>query len=189
MANYGPSNFDIRQMFKGQAAYNLPFGTGRTYLNNNKALDAAFGGWNLFGDVIIQGGSPFTPRMSVNNSYSQSNNNLWYPNVVGNPGLSNPSINAWFNVNAFAAPTPGTFGDMGRNVVYGPPLSAVNMSLKKTFSFAERFKVDFSVNATNLPNHPSFALPDAVIGPGHIGKITAVSVASRAVELVAKFRF
>jgi hypothetical protein len=189
MANYGPSNFDIRQMFKGQVAYNLPFGTGRTYLHNNKGLDAAFGGWNLFGDVIVQGGSPFTPRMSVNNSYSQSNNNLWYPNVVGSPGLSNPSINEWFNVNAFAAPTPGTFGDMGRNSVYGPPLSAVNMSLKKTFSFTERFKLDFSVNATNLPNHPSFALPDPVIGPGHIGKITAVSVASRAVELVAKFRF
>src|ERR1035437_9545834 len=28
-----------------------------------------------------------------------------------------------------AAPTPGTFGNMGRNIVYGPKLSAINMSL------------------------------------------------------------
>jgi hypothetical protein len=78
---------------------------------------------------------------------------------------------------------------MGRNVVYGPPLKNFNMSLKKTFSITERFKLDFSANASNVLNHPSFALPDATIGPGHIGKITGVSVGARNVELIAKFRF
>ena len=189
MANYGPSNFDIRQMFKGNVVYNLPFGRGRTFLNNNKAVDAALGGWDLFVDLIVQDGSPFTPRMSVNNSYALSSNMLWYPNVVGNPNLSNPTINEWYNVGAFAAPTPGTLGNAGRNDVYGPPLKNVNMSLKKTFKITERFKFDFSANAANTFNHPSFALPDPVIGPGHIGKITATSVGARNVELIAKFRF
>ena len=114
---------------------------------------------------------------------------LWYPNVVGNPNLSNPTINEWYNVAAFAAPTPGTFGDAGRNSVYGPPLKNVNMSLKKTFKITERYKLDFSANANNTFNHPSFSLPDAVIGPGHIGKITGTIVGARNVELVAKFRF
>ena len=189
MANYGPSNFDIRHMFKGHVAYNLPFGKGRKFVNTSKALDEAVGGWNLFGDLIVQTGPPFTPSMSVNNSYSLSSNNLWYPNVVGDPKLSNPNIYSWFNVNAFAAPTPGTFGNMGRNVVYGPGMSAVNMSLIKTFSFTERLKLDFSANATNVLNHPSFALPDTKIGPGHVGKISGVSVGARQMELVAKFRF
>ena len=49
--------------------------------------------------------------------------------------------------------------------------------------------LDFSANATNLINHPSFALPDKAIGPGHIGRITGTSVGSRQMELVAKFRF
>ena len=138
---------------------------------------------------MVQGGSPFTPFMSVNNSYALSSNNLWFPNVAGNWKLSNPTIDGWFNVNAFAAPAPGTFGNMGRNVVYGPGLSAVNMSLHKAFAFTERMKLDFSANATNLLNHPSFALPDKAIGPGHIGKITGVSVGSRQMELVAKFIF
>jgi len=191
MENYGPSNFDVRHMFKGNAAYNLPFGRGRQYLNNSKVLDEALGGWNLFGDITVQTGSPFTPSMLVNNSYSLSSNNLWYPNVVGNPTAvsGGQTINSWFNVNAFAGPAPGTFGNMGRNTVYGPPLSAVNMALIKTFTFTERLKLEFSANATNVLNHPSFALPDTKIGTGHIGKITGTLVGARQMELVAKLRF
>jgi hypothetical protein len=99
------------------------------------------------------------------------------------------TIDSWFNVAAFAAPTPGTFGNVGRNTLRGPRLSSINMSLHKTFRFAERTKLDFSANATNVINHPSFALPDNLIGPGHIGKITAVSVGSRQMEMVAKILF
>jgi len=191
MANYGPSNFDIRHMIKGHVGYDLPFGRGRRFANTSKALDQAIGGWTLFGDFVAQGGSPFTPSMLVNNSYSLSSNNLWYPNVVGDPKAvpGGQTINSWFNVNAFASPAPGTFGNMGRNIVYGPKLSAINTSLIKTFTFTERIKLDFSANATNLTNHPSFALPDKSIGPGHIGKITGTSVGSRQMELIAKFRF
>jgi hypothetical protein len=191
MANYGPSNFDVRHMFKAYAAYDLPFGRGRQFANTSKALDAAIGGWKLFGDFVAQSGSPFTPSMATNNSYALSSNALWYPNVVGDPtaAAGGQTIDSWFSVNAFAAPTPGTFGNMGRNIVYGPKLSAVNMSLIKTFTFTERIKLDFSASATNVLNHPSFALPDKLIGPGHRGQITGVSVGARQMELVAKIRF
>jgi hypothetical protein len=63
------------------------------------------------------------------------------------------------------------------------------MSLHKIFSFTERLKLDFSANASNVINHPSFALPDKAIGPGHIGKISGTSVGARQMELIAKFRF
>jgi len=192
MANYGPSNFDIRHMFKGHASYDLPFGVNRKFLSSSKALDYVIGGWSLFGDLIVQGGSPFTPRMLVNNSYSQSGGNfVWFPNVVGDPTAvaGGQTINSWFNTNAFAAPAPGTFGNMGRNAVYGPGLSALNMSLHKIFAVTERVKLDFSANASNVTNHPSFALPDSLIGPGHIGRITGTSVGARQMELVLKVAF
>jgi hypothetical protein len=191
MANYGNSNFDVRHMFKGHVSYDLPFGRGRKFANTSKALDHAIGGWTLFGDFVAQGGSPFTPSMQVNNSYALSSNALWYPNLVGDPTTvaGGQSINSWFNVNAFAAPTPGTFGNLGRNILFGPKMSSINTSLHKTFNLTERVKLDFSANATNIINHPSFALPDKLIGPGHLGRITATSVASRQMELVAKIRF
>ena len=190
MANYGPSNFDIRHMFKGHASYDLPFGRGRKLVNTSKVLDYAIGGWTLFGDFITQGGSPFTPRMQTNNSYSLSNG-LWFPNVVGDVTAvaGGRSIDSWYNVNALAAPTPGTFGNMGRNALIGPRLTAINMSLHKTFKFTERYNLEFSANSTNLVNHPSFALPDLSIGPGHVGRISGTSVGARQLELVAKFRF
>ena len=129
--------------------------------------------------------------MATNNSYSLSSNNVWFPNLVGYPTAvsGGQNINSWFNVNAFAAPAPGTFGNVGRNTLYGPKLNAVNMSLHKIFTFTERIKLDFSANATNVLNHPSFALPDRLIGPGHFGQITGTSVGARQMELIAKVRF
>jgi len=58
------------------------------------------------------------------------------------------------------------------------------MSLHKIFDVTERVKLDFSANASNVTNHPSFALPDNLIGPGHIGRITGTSVGARQMELV-----
>src|SRR6185503_4174412 len=178
MANYGPSNFDVRHMLKGHASYDLPLGKGRRFLNNNAVADKIIGGWQVFGDFVSQSGSPFTPNMLTNNSFSLSTNNLWYPNLVGDPGAvpGGQSINSWFNTAAFASPAAGTFGNIGRNLLIGPRLNAVNMSLHKNFRITERIVFDFSASATNLLNHPSFAIPDKAIGPGHFGQITGVSV-------------
>ena len=63
------------------------------------------------------------------------------------------------------------------------------MSRIKMFTFTERIKLDFSTNATNVLNHPSFALPEPFIGSGHIGQTTNVSVGARQMERVAKIRF
>ncbi|HEV2272965.1 MAG TPA: TonB-dependent receptor [Acidobacteriaceae bacterium] len=188
-ANYGPSNFDIRNMFKGQSIYLLPFGSKQRFLNSSAILDQFVGGWMLSGTFVAQGGNPFTPNMAINNSYSQSSNALQYPNVVGNPKLSSHGVNEWFNVAAYGAPAAGTFGDMRRNSVYGPGLTQLNLGLRKTFPIRERISADFSVNATNALNHASFGQPDPLIGPGHIGKITTVTVGGRAMELVGKIRF
>jgi len=188
-ANYGASNFDVRHMFKGYTVYSLPFGRARPYLNSNAIVDKVIGGWSLSGTLVAQTGNPFTPYMLVNNSYSLSSNALQFPNVVGDPILAHRSISGWFDVNAFAAPAPGTFGNMGRNPLYGPGMSSVGMSLAKSFAIWESVRFDLSGNATNVLNHPSFAQPDRVIGPGHIGKITGVTVGGRQVELIGKIRF
>jgi hypothetical protein len=191
-ANYGNSNFDIRHMFKFYTTYDLPFGRGKQFMNSaNAVVDHVLGGWTVTGTFVAQGGNPFTPYMQTNNSYSLASGNgaTWYPNVVGDWQLSDPSISQWFNVNAFEAPEPGTFGNMGRNTVFGPGLININASIRKTFNFTERIRFDLQANATNLPNHPSFSQPDIAIGPGHVGKITGTTVGGRQVELVMKLRF
>jgi Carboxypeptidase regulatory-like domain len=161
-ANYGNSNFDIRNAFKGYAIYELPFGKNKQFLNTSTLLDAVVGGWQLSSTVIVQSGQPFTAVMaSGTNSYSLAGNNFnWFPNVIGNPKLSNRGPNQWFNEAAFAAPTPGTFGNERRNQLTGPALERVNLSLGKTFAFTEGIRVQIRADANNAFNHPGFSLPN-----------------------------
>src|SRR5580704_10659752 len=161
-ANYGNSNFDIRNAFRGYAIYELPFGKGRQFVNSSAPLDAVIGGWQLAGTLILQDGQPFTPVMSSGaNSYSLAGNNFnWFPNVIGNPTLQHRGPNQWFNEDAFAAPTPGTFGDERRNQLTGPGLEQVNLGLGKTFHFTEGINVEVRADANNAFNHPSLGLPN-----------------------------
>ncbi len=95
-ANYGNSNFDVRNAFKGYILYQLPFGRGRQFLNTNALVDALIGGWQVSDTLIIQSGQPFTAVMRTDNSYSLAGSNFaWYPNVIGNPKLANRGPKQW----------------------------------------------------------------------------------------------
>jgi hypothetical protein len=188
-SNYGASNFDIRNMFKGQVIYDLPFGSGRKFFNHSQALNKIIGGWTLSGTWRGQGGNPFTPYMLTNNSYALSSNMEWYPNQVENPKKHSAGINGWFNTNAYEAPTAGTFGNMRRNSVYGPGLHVMNMAVRKKFPIYRNITFNFSANASNVLNHPSFGLPDKVIGTGHSATIRSVTENGRSLELVGKIVF
>jgi hypothetical protein len=196
-ANYGNSNFDIRNAFKGSALYQLPFGRGRQFLNNNTLLDELIGGWQTSGTVVLQSGQPFTPYMNVDNSFSLGSNNFkWYPNEIGNPKLSGRGVNQWFNEAAFAVPASGTFGNERRNQLTGPAFALVNLSLGKTFTIWEQVKFQIRADANNAFNHPNFGIPgqnlsvgtDNAITTGS-STITSVTNPSRTMQLSGRLTF
>jgi Carboxypeptidase regulatory-like domain len=163
-ANYGNSNFDVRNAFKGDFLYQLPFGRGRQFLNHNSLLDAVIGGWQLSDTLVVQSGQPYTATINGSDgSFSLAGSNYaWYPNVIGDPKLStHPThgVKQWFNEAAFAVPAAGTFGNEARNQLTGPALSTTNISLSKTFSIWEQVKLQVRGDADNAFNHPSFGLP------------------------------
>jgi hypothetical protein len=208
-ANYANSNFDIRNKFAGSALYQLPFGRGKRFMNNNLLLDEVLGGWQGTGIVVIQSGQPFTVSMATDNSYSLAQNSQWYPNLIGNPHLGNRGpyhgTNQWFNEAAFAQPAAGTFGNAGRNLLNGPGLANVNFSLGKTFTIWENVKLQIRGDAQNVFNHPSFGLPTSggvnqssaqlVVNPndGSIATgtstIRSVTVKGRLMQLNARISF
>lgn len=202
-ANYGPSNFDIAQMFKGDLVYQLPFGKGRSFLQDSGGfVDALLGGWHISGIWTILTGSPFTPTWGGTNLSGSATTTLflagfssaesWYPNVVGNWKVSKPGIGEWFNPAAFAQPAPYTFGDMGRNVLFGPDLRTLNFSMGKTFRIpilGEGGQIQFRFDANNALNHPCFSNPNASIGTPGAGIITGTSVGGRVLQLGARLAF
>ena len=194
-ANYGPSEFDTRNAFKGRVVYLLPVGMGRRFLSNSHILDLGLGGWQLAGTAVVMSGNPFTPVIdSPNNSYSLGG--WWYPNVMGNPKLAHPSIQQWFNPAAFTSPADGTFGDMQRDSVYGPGMSEINLSAGKTFSIREGVNLLIRGDATNAPNHfspgvPNYGLICSTPGVPCTGatNITTLAVPGRQMQLGARLSF
>ena len=194
-ANYGASQFDVRNAFKGRMVYQLPFGRNQRFLNNNRLLDAAIGGWQASGTIILASGSPFTPTINGNNnSYSQAG--YWYPNVIGNPTLSHRTIQQWFNPAAYTSPANGTFGNMRRDSVYGPGLEVVNLSAGKTFAIWQQVGLQIRVDAFNAFNHANFGQPSAGLTcstPGvpctAAANITSTSGGGRTMQLGARLAF
>ena len=164
-ANYGASNFDVRNAFKGYAVYELPIGKGKAFLNTNALVDAVIGGWQIAGTVVLSSGNPFSVD-ATQNTFQQAGASFpnWNPGV--SPIASNRSIDNWFNPSAFLEPPNGTFGNVKRNSLYGPGLDVVNLSGSKSFSLGrEGMRLQIRADAQNAFNHPSFGVPsDASLG-------------------------
>ncbi len=196
-ANYGNSNFNVGNAFKGSILYELPFGKGRQFLNNNWLLDEIVGGWQASSTLVVQSGQPFSVTMKTNNSYAQAGS--WFPNVIGSPALTRGAYHGtkqWFNEAAFAAPTPGTFGNSHRNSINGPDLSNVTLSLGKSFAIWEDVHLQIRADANNIFNHPSFNLPSGSLSLTSAGTvatgtstITGTTVGGRTMQLGARVSF
>ena len=60
-------------------------------------------------------------------------------------------------------PARGTYGNAGRNIITGPGLMTVDMSLTKNTYLTERLNVQLRVETFNLLNQASFAMPSSRI--------------------------
>ena len=158
-AERGNSSFDTRQRFTVALNYDLPkFGS-------NRFLGA---GWQLNTIISVQTGRP----IPIVNSNDTSNRFYFNqrPNVV--PGV-NPILPHWnaftgyLNPLAFSQPADGTFGDLGRNAIFGPGYRNLDFSLTKNTQITDRFGVQFRAEFFNIFNHPNFALPNHNITPGY----------------------
>ncbi|MGI9075030.1 MAG: carboxypeptidase regulatory-like domain-containing protein [Bryobacteraceae bacterium] len=204
--NYGPSNFDVRHMFKGDVVYQLPFGKGRAYMNQGGLLDAVVGGWQASMIFVLQSGQPFTPLVGGSNN-SGALSGSWYPNLIGDPNVSHPTIQEWFNPctllsdgttdpagctnPAWAVPAPGTFGNAGRNILRGPRLVSFDFSMGKSFRFPlpdETGELQIRVDAQNVFNHANFGQPDQNVGVGSAGIIN-YTTGPRIIQLGARLSF
>jgi hypothetical protein len=198
--NYGPSNFNRPQSFKGTLVYSVPLGKGHQYLSSALA-DAALGGWQASAAFVAESGAPFTVIMnSATPSGALCSGCALYPNLVGNPQASNQSLNQWFNQLAYAAPAANTFGDNKRNSLRGPDLTDVDFSLAKTWGLPgwEQGKLQLRMDAINVLNHPSFQNPSNNLNPTtlhegvsdpSVGQVTATTITGRIVQLSARFSF
>jgi hypothetical protein len=119
------------------------------------------------------------------------------PNLV--PGVSLypavQSVDSFFNRAAFALPAQGTFGNAGRNIVYGPSLVNVDVSALKDVPLTERVKMQIRGEVFNVFNHPNFDQPNLTWTSASFGQIfntlgrTIGFGTSRQIQVAARFSF
>ncbi|MHB1936403.1 MAG: TonB-dependent receptor [Acidobacteriaceae bacterium] len=191
-ANYAASMNDIRHALSGTAVYQLPIGKGRQIAGNSGRLeDAVIGGWQVSAIYRYHAGTAYTPLMDNNLSGALSGS--WYPNRVPGQSLkvSNPSVKEWFNVNAFTQPSPNTFGDSRRNILYSPRYADVDLSLAKTFAvplLGKAGSLQVRGDSYDAFNHPNYGLPNASINSPGEGTISS-NYTTRAIQLGAVLKF
>ncbi|HEY3837801.1 MAG TPA: carboxypeptidase regulatory-like domain-containing protein [Bryobacteraceae bacterium] len=170
--NRANSYSDIRRQWAFNATYELPVGKGKTFLNQGRVVDAILGGWQLASLLTVRSGIPFTVVTSggITNAGGADR-----PNRVGNGNLSSDqqSIYHWFDTSAFVVQPQYTFGNAGRNVLFGPGLRNLDLSLSKSFAITETKRLQFRAESFNFTNTPAFGQPNATLNALGVGQITS----------------
>ena len=159
--------------------YELPFGAGRKYLGAApRALDMVLGGWQIVSAWYFNSGSylQFGPAL-----------------VSGDPTISNPTPDRWFDTSVFKvlpAYTPRTNPNHYPGV-RGPIYWEMQSSLSKQFVVTERVKFELKGSAYNLTNRLNRANPVTTITSSTFGKALRQlgSTSGRQIELGAKIIF
>ena len=192
-ADWSPANFDARHVFSANLTWNLP-GTENVLLR----------GWQVNTVTQWRTGNPYSVTIGSSANWSRSGNTSGPDEPNRNPSFSGPVVlgnpQQYFNPNAFVLPPQGTFGNAGRNSLYGPGSGTLDLSLARNIHLpllgeagavqlrAEGFNV---LNRANFgqPNGKAYAALSATEAPlATAGQITTVGPA-RQIQLGVKILF
>jgi len=191
-AEHGPSLFDARQRFTLSGSYELPRWHGAP-----RAAAMLVNGWQLNAIASASTGTPFTVYDQANVSLQGSAPEIsgFYssrPDLIADPNAGPHTPNQWVSPSAFRRLDPqtqaGQFGNEGRNVVRGPGIADVDLSLFKNFPISESKRIQFRAECFNIANHANFALPQNDISSPEFGQILEAGP-PRLFQLALKFVF
>ncbi len=104
-------------------------------------------------------------------------------------GQGTHNSTTWFSPGAFAAPPAYTFGNVGRNSVYGPAMQTMDLGLVREFSIAEKARFEARAEFFNALNHTNLGTPNRFVNTSSFGSITEVSTPGREIQISARLSF
>ena len=121
--------------------------------------------------MTLESGAPFT----VNLGTDQANvgaGPAQRPNISGNPNLSSGrTAERWFDTSVFSLPAPYTFGNAGRNIVYGPGYANVDAVFQKDVPLSGNRQVELRWEVFNVFNRTNFNIPSRIAFTPNFGRI------------------
>ncbi len=200
--NRGRSDFDVRHTFSANFVWDLPFGPGRAVGGSSKGLGRVLlEGWQLAGIFTAASGIPVSPIYTFDQDRDATTDNEQRPDWAPGATKTTPvSPTQLFDPTLFLLPAVGSRGVVGRNVIDGPGLATLDMSLTKSFAFgAQRTRsLQIRLEGFNLLNRVNFAIPSVANltvfnSPTErnstAGQITSTSTPGRQLQLAARVVF
>jgi Carboxypeptidase regulatory-like domain len=196
----GNSDNDIRHRGVVDFSYELPFGTGKKFLDHGIAA-TALGGIAISGIVSAQTGHPYSIFTAAFDNGRNGVASFGWPDVIGSLSNPGPRIQSGGVVTgppttAFSSNFLPHTGDSGRNQYYGPHFVDADMVLMKNVRFTERFRMQIRSEFFNLFNHPELFQPGNIVEqPGTFGLSTSTitrsdgTTSARQIQLALKFIF
>jgi len=180
------AGFDLPQVVTFNWVYQLP------RLTSNNALGALLNNWQVNGILIGTSGLSYDVGISgdiANTGNSYGGDYYERLNLVGDPKLSNPSPQLWFNPAAFAVPDPFTFGNLGRNSLRQDGLFNLDLGVSKRFRITEGTSLELRGEAFNATNTPTWGKPRVDFNDPQFGQIFRTRSIERQLQIAVKFYF
>ena len=181
-AEKGLAEWDIRHRSTTAWLYQLPF-----YRGNRSFVGQVLGGWQVNGTMAIATGMPLYVMNGVVPVQDGCNQCGYRPDLLGDPKLSNPTVERWFDTSAFAV-ARGHYGNAGRNIVSNPGRFNIDFSVFKNFPITETKSLQFRWESYNFTNTPPLGMPGATAGTATFGQITSAEQ-SREMQFGLRFQF
>ncbi len=178
--NYGLAGYDRPNVLTLHFLWDVP--KVSRWMNQNKVAAAILDGWQVSDITSFISGAPLGISMGTSPSVNfTGGGDPIRALMVGNPSLSGSArgFNSWYNVAAFAEPTPinpksctasgcpaitvQNIGDAPTSPIRGPGVSNWNTSLFKNFRIHERFRFQFRAEAYNTFNHTQWSSVNTTI--------------------------
>lgn len=208
---YGISSNDRTFRFATSGIYQLPFGRGRQFLNQNALLSAFIGGWQVQGVYQVQSGQPLSFNPTSNSPLYTAGNpvtSAWgrggyqadaKPGVAGHWFNTAPWVKATGNTSSTGVDTtalPGQYQVRTFPIRFdglrADFLNQADLGVQRNFSLArfyEPLQLQFRAEMTNLLNHPVYNSPSTDYTSSSFGTITSQANQPRIYQFVAFVRF
>jgi len=187
--SWGPSDYNLSQLFVFSGVYALPVGRGRQFLSNQSEFaQGLLGSWNVSTITSYHSGLPI--QCGAGGDIANVGGGSQRCNKIGNPYSGtgfHQTYQTWLNRSAFTSNTY-TFGTEHRNDLLAPAFTNVDFSVFKDLTLVREAKLQFRAEFFNILNHTNFSKPNSSIQSSAFGKITSSS-SGRDIQLAAKLVF
>jgi hypothetical protein len=178
--DYGACGSDRRHIF------NLT-GTANSPEFDNRLLDTIASGWRLSAIFRATSGPPLT--VTVTGDPARTGLGGQRANaVLDDPYLDRNSLTRYLNSAAFLQPAVGTYGQQERGWFSGVGSRNIDVSIVRSFRFAQSHRIEARVEAFNAFNWNRWNQPTTNLNSNQFGQITG-SADPRVMQFAMKYSF